>query len=201
MPDTDIFQYGFIKKAENFWKGLSHAKSQISPIPPEGYGDRFVKFIRGITKTREEVEREPSPTGPSLETQRHSAHSAHIARNPTEKVMDKAERQARKSERHGANEAEIPDRKMNTVRSPSAERTNGAAGATLPVVEEAGEAGSTSGRSGRSQTESLGQEKLLDHEQPVMSPSPRAAAAAVDGIRSDQFDGIGSMEIGAARSS
>ncbi|KZF21776.1 SAICAR synthase-like protein, partial [Xylona heveae TC161] len=45
-----LTHYGFIKKVEHLWKGLSHSKSQISAIPPEEYGDRFVKFITAITK-------------------------------------------------------------------------------------------------------------------------------------------------------
>ena len=109
--------------------------------------------------------------------------------------MDRAERQARKSERHGANEDETPDRMIASIRSPSAERSGGAAGATLPVVEEAGEAGSTSGRSGGSRAESLRQEKLVE-QKPGMSPPQ---IGAVDGIDENRIDGLGSLEIGAAR--
>jgi 1-phosphatidylinositol-4-phosphate 5-kinase len=61
--------------------------------------------------------------------------------------MRRAEKQAGKTERAGANESTSPDRTLSTVRSPSAERSGGITGQTLPVVEEAGEAGSTSGRS------------------------------------------------------
>lgn len=64
--------------------------------------------------------------------------------------MEKALKQAEKSERKGANEQAMPDRTLGVVRSPSAERSHGQAGSTLPVVEEAGEAGSTGGRSGGS---------------------------------------------------
>lgn len=49
-------QYGTVKRLENFWKGLSHDKQQISPIPPVPYGDRFIKFVMDITKSREEVQ-------------------------------------------------------------------------------------------------------------------------------------------------
>lgn len=51
-------QYGTVKRLENFWKGLSHDKQQISPIPPVPYGDRFIKFVMDITKSREEVREE-----------------------------------------------------------------------------------------------------------------------------------------------
>jgi len=46
-------QYGFVKHLEHFWKSLSNDEKQISPIPPERYGDRFVRFISGITKSPE----------------------------------------------------------------------------------------------------------------------------------------------------
>ncbi|KAI9747669.1 MAG: hypothetical protein M4579_007419 [Chaenotheca gracillima] len=142
-----LTHYGFVKKAEHFWKGMSNPESQISPIPPDRYGERFINFITGITKPREEVDREKvtaADPSSSLETQRLSGHQS---RPSTDRVMEKAERQARKSERDGSQESERFERTITSVRSPSAERTNGLAGATLPVVEEAGEAGSTSGRS------------------------------------------------------
>ncbi|KAI5302820.1 Phosphatidylinositol-4-phosphate 5-kinase, partial [Ascosphaera pollenicola] len=57
--------YGVVKKAENFWKGLSHNRNEISPIPPVSYANRFIEFIEHITKSpeqhaqeREERERE-----------------------------------------------------------------------------------------------------------------------------------------------
>lgn len=153
-------QYGFVKKAEHFWKGMSHNKTQISPIPPEAYGDRFIKFITGITMSREEAEREKQSNeqaGLSLDPQRHSSHG--LSRNSIDRVMDRAEKQAHKSEVDGAREGDVPERTLNSVRSPSAERTNGLAGAILPVVEEVGEAGSTGGRSGRSRDESVLNEK------------------------------------------
>ncbi|KFX91592.1 hypothetical protein V497_06662 [Pseudogymnoascus sp. VKM F-4516 (FW-969)] len=53
-----LTHYGTVKRLENFWKGLSHDKQQISPIPPVPYGDRFIKFIMDITKSREEVREE-----------------------------------------------------------------------------------------------------------------------------------------------
>lgn len=50
-------QYGVIKKIEHFWKGLSHDRTQISALPPEQYGDRFLSFMEGITVSREEADR------------------------------------------------------------------------------------------------------------------------------------------------
>lgn len=132
-------QYGFVKRAEHLWKGLSNNKSQISPIPPEGYGDRFVKFITGITATKEEVERE----GQSSDQRDGSiVINRQFTRTSTEKVINKAEHQAKKTENDGASEDPTNDRTLSTVRSPSADKTNGVSGATLPVVQEDGEAAS-----------------------------------------------------------
>ncbi|KAK4696755.1 hypothetical protein P7C71_g1219, partial [Lecanoromycetidae sp. Uapishka_2] len=141
-----LTHYGFIKRAENFWKGMSSNKQQISPIPPEGYGDRFVKFISGLTMTKEEQERE-AESGDQLDgsvntSVRHSS-SFPISRMSNEnKVVERAEKQAHKTEKEGAVEEPQRDRTMSAVRSPSAERSSGLQGATLPVVEEDGEAGS-----------------------------------------------------------
>lgn len=141
-------QYGMVKKAEHFWKGLSNPQSQISPIPPESYGERFIRFITGITKSREAQERERLSGGDmdlaSLEIQRLSGH---LSRSSTDKVLEKAEKQSRKIDKDTVPESEKPERSLGTIRSSSAERSNGLTGATLPVVEEAGEGGSTSGRS------------------------------------------------------
>ena len=52
-----LTHYGFVKRLEHFWKGLHDNRSQISPVPPQAYGDRFINFITGITMTKEEAER------------------------------------------------------------------------------------------------------------------------------------------------
>lgn len=125
-------------------------ESQISAIPPERYGDRFLKFLSSVTKTREAAEREKA------EESAHTANDPVLAgindtrseRESTEKVLHKAHTQAEHSKRHGASEEDVPKREMRIVRSPSAER--GELGTTLPVVEEAQETSSTGGRSARS---------------------------------------------------
>lgn len=61
-------------------------------------------------------------------------------------ILEKARAQADRSVKHGANETDKPNRSIGAVRSPSAERTAGAAGAILPVVEEAGEGSSLGAR-------------------------------------------------------
>lgn len=144
-----------IKKLENFWKGLSNEVKQISPIAPEGYGDRFIKFITGITKTREEAEREEAEAAAqdaeesaiSPTTGRKRSGSQHLHRTATDNtVIQRAEAQAAISEEQGAHEDDRPERTLVSVRSPSTER--GVQGTILPIVEEAGEASSTGGKSG-----------------------------------------------------
>ncbi|KAL1628459.1 Phosphatidylinositol-4-phosphate 5-kinase [Neofusicoccum ribis] len=142
-----LTHYSFIKRAEHFFKGLTNTESQISAIPPERYGDRFVRFISGVTKTRELAEREKKENSevindPALE-------GVNMQPTKTDKVMEKAEHQAQKSIRHGANEENVPERAIHPARSPSAERGE-PHGSILPIVEEAGESGSVGGRSGRS---------------------------------------------------
>lgn len=120
-------------------------KTQISPIPPESYGERFIKFISGRAMTREEQERvahssEQMDGSTSHHTNQRS--SFNLSRKSTDRVIERAEKQARMSEEHGATEDERKDRTLSAKRSGSADRTNGVAGATLPVVEEDREASS-----------------------------------------------------------
>ena len=119
---------------------MSHDKRQISPIPPEEYGERFIKFITGLTMTAEEAEREKQSGDQSDGT--HRQNSFGLSRKSTDRVVHQAEKQANKTKQHGANEETAPDRTLTSVRSPSAEMTGGMGGQTLPVVEEDGEAGS-----------------------------------------------------------
>lgn len=171
-------QYGLVKKAEHIWKGMSHNKHLISPIPPQAYGDRFIKFITGITMPREEAEKQSHEQGvASLQTRPMSR--GQLFRTSTERVMDRAEKQARISQDDGANESHVPERAMGVVRSPSAERTSGLAGATLPIVEEVGEAGSTGGRSGRSQGRSPSHVSL--EGAPVLAGPSHTSSSPVGG--------------------
>lgn len=119
---------------ENFWRGLSQPKDQVSAIPPEGYGDRFFRFISGHVKSPEEAAREKA-------TRENSAAEGLTGNE----VLDRAREVAGVTERHGANESDRPNRGLSTVRSPSVDRT----GAILPVVEEAGEGSSARTRSHR----------------------------------------------------
>ncbi|OTA88390.1 hypothetical protein M434DRAFT_47115, partial [Hypoxylon sp. CO27-5] len=127
-----LTHYGVIKKIEHFWKGLSHDRSQISALPPDEYGDRFIKFMSGITMSPEEAARDAhdrmrSPNSPEP--------------NP---VIEKALKKATKKEKDVAKEEQVPERKITTAVSPGS-RAN--SHAVLPVVEETAEAGSVGGRS------------------------------------------------------
>ena len=135
---------------------MKNNKSLISPIPPEAYGDRFIKFITGITMSAEEAEElsHSHEQGAGSLKARPVSSGQQLFRTSTERVMDRAEKQSQLSQDDGANEANVPERMIGVVRSPSAERTSGLAGATLPIVDEVGEGGSTGGRSGRSQERS-----------------------------------------------
>ncbi|KAF1844053.1 SAICAR synthase-like protein [Cucurbitaria berberidis CBS 394.84] len=142
-----LTHYSIVKRMEHFFKGLANTESQISAIPPERYGDRFVKFISGVTKTREAADREKREE--AANPIRDSTHNINtVSRSSTDKVMEKAEHQAERSRQRGRSEEDVPNREMRAVRSPSAER--GEIGTTLPVVEEAGESSSVGGRSNRS---------------------------------------------------
>ncbi|KAF2737973.1 SAICAR synthase-like protein [Polyplosphaeria fusca] len=147
-----LTHYSLIKRLEHFIKGIGNQESQISAIPPERYGDRFVKFISGVAKTKEAAEREKAeeavnnvndPVLPGVNATNHERQS-------TERVMEKAEHQAERSRQRGASEEDVPNRAVRVVRSPSAERGEPGVGTTLPVVEEGLESSSTGGRSGRS---------------------------------------------------
>src|ERR1700754_1953075 len=100
---------------------MSNNKTQISPIPPEGYGDRFVKFITGITKPKDDG---IDPSGGEEEgtTAVPEQLSSRIARSSTDQIMDRAERQARKTERQGASEEDTHSRVLASARSPSTDR-------------------------------------------------------------------------------
>ncbi|KAF2176334.1 SAICAR synthase-like protein [Zopfia rhizophila CBS 207.26] len=150
-----LTHYSLIKRAEHFFKGLTNQESQISAIPPERYGDRFVRFISGVTKTREAAEREKAEEAATAinDPRLSGVNITHRDREATETVLEKAEHQAERSKQRGASEEDVPNRELRAVRSPSAER--GELGTTLPVVDEAVESSSTGGRSGRSIEASL----------------------------------------------
>jgi 1-phosphatidylinositol-4-phosphate 5-kinase len=93
-------------------------------------------------------------------------------------VIHRDENEVMKKEQKGeGKETEL--RLTSTVRSPSAERTGGMQGQTLPVVEELGEASSTGGRSGRSRERSRERNENggNDNEKRPLTPSKDGATS------------------------
>lgn len=84
-------QYNYIKKAEHFFKSFGSPESQISAVPPERYGDRFVKFISGMTKSRERAEAEKELQAAQAQTDEASGvtmDSTHAAIQEIEGTVD-----------------------------------------------------------------------------------------------------------------
>lgn len=160
-----LTHYGMVKKIENFFKGLSHDRAQISPIPPENYGDRFIAFIKGITMSKEEAERrrEAKTSGrPSGERRGSQASSV-------ERTMQNAEKEAAKDV------SVTHPRTLATVWDPADANGPGPT-STLPIVDEAGEASSVGGhsqhsRQGQGQPASDKDLPPIPHDSPPQPPS------------------------------
>ncbi|KAI0007875.1 SAICAR synthase-like protein [Xylariaceae sp. FL0662B] len=172
-----LTHYGIIKKIEHFWKGLSSDRSQISALPPEEYGDRFIKFMSGITMSQEEAardafEREAAAAAAAASAEVDPSHPEGSQAPGSDSVppapsylpppppgmrspqspepnptVEKALKKACKKEKDVAKEEQVPERKITTTGAPSNGRTS--THAVLPVVEETAEAGSIGGRSRR----------------------------------------------------
>ena len=129
-----------MKRAEHLWKGLVSDKHQISPIPPEEYGERFIQFITSITMTKEEAERQKQ----SYDGRDGSfGANGRLSRTSTDKMASKTGPHMLKSTVEGPSEGITSEKTSVPVRSPSPDKINGVStGATLPVVEEDGEANS-----------------------------------------------------------
>ncbi|KAI9662622.1 MAG: Phosphatidylinositol-4-phosphate 5-kinase [Bathelium mastoideum] len=241
-----LTHYDIVKRTEHFWKGLSNPKSQISAIPPEPYGERFIRFISGITKTREAAEADkhhadatqhqthPDAAAAAADTTTTTPNEHHLPRSAlidgsssssppakplpaddartggshratsttmtptqhqspqTERVMERAEREAAKSQRAGAREDDVPERRLVAVRSPSADRADGYhTGTTLPVVEEvSGEGGSTGGgsreRERRRERHGYGEEDGNDDDSEGEGPRRRRRRADTEGGNEDE---------------
>lgn len=69
-----LTRYNSVKKLEHFWKGMGGHEPEISPIPPQRYGERFIRFISSITKALSPNEKDEGafaasdgmPTPPSV---------------------------------------------------------------------------------------------------------------------------------------
>ncbi|KAI0418959.1 hypothetical protein F5X98DRAFT_96996 [Xylaria grammica] len=190
-----LTHYGMIKKIEHFWKGLSSDRTQISALPPDEYGERFLKFMSGITMSPEEAAREQhdreaaaaTMMASTVEGQGHPPMPTYLPpappdmRSPTSPepnpTVEKAMRLANKREKDIVEEDQVPERKITTsVASPTG-RAN--SHTVLPVVEESAEAASLGGRSRGESTTT---------EPRPFTPSPRE--------RQDGFTDLGPHGIG-----
>ncbi|KAI5863906.1 SAICAR synthase-like protein [Durotheca rogersii] len=166
-----LTHYGVIKKIEHFWKGLSSDRTQISALPPEEYGDRFIKFMSGITMSEEEAARDAldREAATALAAEADAANQDAQASGPSgippvpsylppappsirstnspepNPILEKGVKKATKKGKEVAKEEQIPERKITTtVSPPSGWNTSHA---VLPIVEEMAEAGSVGGLS------------------------------------------------------
>ncbi|CAG7949038.1 unnamed protein product [Penicillium nalgiovense] len=159
-----LTHYGTTKKLENFFKGLSHDRTQISPIPPESYGERFINFIKGITMSREEAERRRESRISASGAPQQSTENPRSRSSSVERTMQAAEKEASKDV------SITHPRTLATVWDPADAGGPGPT-STLPIVDEAGEASSVGGRSSHSRHGPPASDKELP-------PVPRGAPPA-----------------------
>lgn len=130
------------KHLETWWKSCSHPRDQLSPVPPDEYASRFVKFIRANTKTREEVAQEKAeeipPTSPLTR----------IEEQEDRRIMEKAQKQLRK-ETTGHEEKEEYDVGRARTLSPDGESVE----QVLPTVTLQRSGDHATNDSGRTATE------------------------------------------------
>ncbi|CAI7667710.1 unnamed protein product [Penicillium manginii] len=171
-----LTHYGTVKKIENFFKGLSNDRTQISPIPPEGYGDRFISFVKGITMSKEEAQR------------RRESRASQGTRQSGERRTSRAssvERQMHAAEKEAAKDVSITHpRTLATVWDPADAASPGPT-STLPIVDEAGEASSVGGHSQHSRNGAPVADKDLPPVPRDDRPVPPGKGKGVD--REDQF--------------
>ncbi|EER37449.1 phosphatidylinositol-4-phosphate 5-kinase its3 [Histoplasma capsulatum H143] len=157
-----LTHYGMVKKAEHFWKGLSHNRNQISPIPPHSYGERFLNFIIGITMSKEEAERERQSKEQGQRSMDGTSLSHTHPRSEIDRVMERAERDAAKAGRNLATDPEPNPHILSTIQATSSDMPG--ITSTLPVVEEVGEAGSTGSKGGRNSPSETSYRREKSHE-------------------------------------
>ncbi|ODA83448.1 hypothetical protein RJ55_01962 [Drechmeria coniospora] len=154
-----LTHYGMIKKIENFWKGLSNDRTQISALPPDQYGDRFYHFVEGITLSAEEATREAQrrdqeamdaarASASALASRRDSGHQSHHAipampdYQPPACPAGRQPPEGREAIEMAAPEKDIPDRTLKTRSLASDQRDSfQQLDPILPIVEEIGESG------------------------------------------------------------
>ncbi|KIY03628.1 uncharacterized protein Z520_00319 [Fonsecaea multimorphosa CBS 102226] len=197
-----LTHYGMVKRIEHYWKGLSAPRGQISAIPPQAYGERFVNFITGITMTQEEAKRretgeshrfweqvpihaasaenlgQPSGVAYSAGLDSATAHCSPMG-PAVERTMRKAAKQTDKatpSEKGWSkNEEEKPDRTLKTTE-------DSRAAMTLPVVTEAGESTGSSEKKRALSPPNEAEEEREDHPTDLTS-SPVPVGSSIRGVR------------------
>lgn len=112
-----LTRYSWRKRAENFWKGLHHSRSQISAVPPADYAKRFLKFIEQSLLARGEEPPDSKSESKALQ-----------------KSKERAEKELRRS---SLTEGERVDKTISTNAS-----TAGGAKVIVPRVENEAESSS-----------------------------------------------------------
>lgn len=138
---------------------MSNDKNAISAVQPRTYGDRFVQFMKGISKTDEELARDRQQQ--QMEKPRHSSSfplgrksESSARQNSLQPIgspemtpsQQQAERKAKTSNENMS--AEEHQRTLGTVQSPGLQGE----AQTLPILEEVGEGGSTGDMSSKSRS-------------------------------------------------
>lgn len=159
-----LTHYGTTKKLEHFFKGLSHDRTQISPIPPQSYGERFINFIKGITMSKEEVEKRRDSRISASGVPQESTEKRRSRSSSVERTMQAAEKEASKDV------SVTHPRTLATVWDPADANGPGPT-STLPIVDEAGEASSVGGHSSHSRNGASAADKELPPV-PVDAPPP-----------------------------
>lgn len=198
-----------IKKIEHFWKGLSSDKTQISALPPEQYGDRFYNFIEGITMSPEAAQLEEQQRAmeaaeaqqqgersASRTSRRRSTHGIppmpdHQPPAPPvgpqspegREVIDRASKEARKTEHDGSKEKQVPDRTLRTTTGEGRDSLQHEP--VLPIVEEAGE----SSRDDRPETPP--KDKILPPTRAPPPTPPKTATHQKLGSADSGYEGNG----------
>jgi hypothetical protein len=131
------------KHLETWWKSCSHPRDQLSPVPPDEYASRFVKFIRANVKTREEVAQEKA------EEIRPSSPLTTIEEQEDRRILDRAQKQLRKGSAGHEEKEEFDVGRARTL-SPDEERPE----QVLPTVTLHKSGGHSTDDSVRTVTES-----------------------------------------------
>lgn len=85
-----LTRYSLVKRSEHFFKGLVNPEKEISALPPERYGSRFVDFISSITMPKESAGEEKLEPMQSPDRVRSTMDSASLEGGFTLPVVEEA---------------------------------------------------------------------------------------------------------------